>query len=223
MHRTFLKSFPLILSQAKRTENTFLHSDCAGLNITGQWVINICLKKKKGESSQCSSAFSLSCCKAGLRGSCSSLHHLFPPPLCGGMWRSEMIKEKQEKKRNRLVLFYYLFCLWNPDFFTVLVNRCIAQAKAQHIWMRGMGKGSWGMGKARIKLALLLRDAYSGTGLQRCRSTRQRPLMAILLKGVSNPLHNISFPPAHCSMLALWADTATYREHSKPQHSNHPG
>lgn len=119
MNRTFLKSFPLILSQAKRTENTFLHSDCAGLNITGQWVIKyVFLKKKRERSSQCTSAFSLSCCKAGLRGSCSSLHHLFPPPLCGGMWRSEMIKEKQEKKRNRLVLFYYLFILLlKPRFF----------------------------------------------------------------------------------------------------------
>lgn len=34
-----------MLSQAKRTKNTFPHSDCAGLNVTGQWVINKCLKE----------------------------------------------------------------------------------------------------------------------------------------------------------------------------------
>lgn len=115
MNRTFLKIFPLILSQAKRTENTFFHSDCAGLNVTGQWAINKCFlknlreKSKRQRRSLRSSAFSLSCCRTGLRGSCSSLRHPFPPPIYGGMWRSEMIKGKQEKKKKGWFLLFFCF------------------------------------------------------------------------------------------------------------------
>lgn len=121
MNRTFLKIFPLILSHAKRTENTFLHSDCAGLNVTGQWVINKCLKKtkrkkEKERSSLGSSAFSF-CCRTGLRGSCSSLHHPFPPPIYVGMWRSEMIKGKQDKKKKVLVQFFFIILLVKPRSF----------------------------------------------------------------------------------------------------------
>lgn len=72
---------------------------------------NLREKSKRERSSLRSSAFSLSCCRTGLRGSCSSLRHPFPPPICGGMWRSEMIKGKQEKKKKGwFLLFFYFAC-----------------------------------------------------------------------------------------------------------------
>lgn len=126
------------------------------------------------------------------------------------MWRSEIIKGKQEKKKRRVGSFCFLFCLWNLYLFTVPVKRCTAQAKAQHIWMKGVGRGSWKMGKAGIELVLLLQSAYNGTGLQSCRT-----LMAIPLRGAPNPLHNSSFPPAQ--HISPWADRTACREGSKPR------
>lgn len=117
MNRTLLEVFPLILSQAKRTENTFLHSDCAGLNVTGQWVINKCLKNTKRKKEKREKLTTQLCVQPLLlqNGFKRLLLISASPTASSNLWCH--VEERNDKRKTRVGSFYVFTLLVKPRSF----------------------------------------------------------------------------------------------------------